>query len=110
MADKNSILSGFLIDGKYRFGRYVFFVIIGVVIISNIVFVAYMDCATQLGNRIYLLCLSSCICYAIAMLVNYHYLISEVFAEREICALFHSDIHNCLFITDSVHCARVLCT
>lgn len=75
MADKNSILSGFLIDGKYRLGRYVFFVVIGVVIISNIVFVAYMDCAIQLGNRIYLLCLSSCICYAIAMLVNYHYLI-----------------------------------
>lgn len=77
MGEKSSILSGFLIDGKYRFWRYVFFVIAGAVIISSMVFVAYMDCAVQLGNRIYLLCLSSCICYMIAMLVNYHYLIPK---------------------------------
>ena len=75
MTERNSILSDFLIDGKYRFWRYVFFVIVGAVITSSMVFVAYMDCADQLGNRIYLLCLSSCICYVVAMLVNYHYLI-----------------------------------
>lgn len=77
MANKSSILSSFLIDGKYRFWRYVFFVIVGAVITSSMVFVAYMDCAAELGNRIYLLCLSSCICYAVAMLVNYHYLIPK---------------------------------
>ncbi|GEM_PF-26751 len=77
MADKSSILSSFLIDGKCRFWRYVFFIIAGAVITSSMVFVAYMDCAAQLGNRIYLICLSSCICYAVAMLLNYHYLIPK---------------------------------
>ena len=76
MAEKSSLLSLFLIDGKYRFWRYLFFGIVGAIIISSMVFVAYMDCSVQLGNRIYLLCLSSCIAYAIAMLLNYHYLIS----------------------------------
>lgn len=75
MAEKSSLLSLFLIDGKYRFWRYLFFGIVGAIIISSMVFVAYMDCSVQLGTRIYLLCLSSCIVYAIAMLLNYHYLV-----------------------------------
>lgn len=75
MVENNSRLAGFLIDGKYRIWRYVFFVLVGFIITSSMVFVAYMDCYAQLGNRIYLLSLSSCLCYSLAMLFNYHYLV-----------------------------------
>lgn len=68
-------MAGFLIDRKYRIWRYVFFVLVGFIITSSMVFVAYMDCHAQLGNRIYLLSFLSCLCYSLAMLFNYHYLV-----------------------------------
>lgn len=75
MKEKRSFASEFLRAHRYRFGRYVFFGLAGGVITSSMVFVAYMDCSSRLGNRIYLLCLSLWIGYAVAMLLHYHYLI-----------------------------------
>lgn len=75
MKEKPSFASEFLRARRYRFGRYVFFGLAGGVITSSMVFVAYMDCSSRLGNRIYLLCLSLWIGYAVAMLLHYHCLI-----------------------------------
>lgn len=74
MIEKCSLVSEFLIDKKYRFWRYAFFLLAGGVITSSMVFVAYMDCSSRLGNRIYLLCFSLWMGYAGAMLLHYHFL------------------------------------
>ncbi len=77
MTEKQARLTHFLMDEKYSLRRSLLFVLIGTVLTSSMVYVAYMDCIPQLGNRIFLLCLTSCVGYAAAMLWNYYYLIPQ---------------------------------
>ncbi|MDH6305291.1 hypothetical protein M2459_002391 [Parabacteroides sp. PF5-5] len=72
---KNYIFSPFLIDPKYRIWRLILIAIIGLIITFNMVFVAYQDCSKLLGNRVYLIAVSTFLLYAVAMLFNYYYLI-----------------------------------
>lgn len=64
----------FLIDPKYRIWRHLLFIITGGIITFNQVFVAYQDCSSELGNRIYLICFSSFILYLIVIYSNYFFL------------------------------------
>jgi hypothetical protein len=72
---KNGILPSFLVNSEYRIWRHLLFIAIGTVIVFNQTFVAYADCLGILGDRIYLICLSSFIIYAIAVYVNYYVLV-----------------------------------
>lgn len=73
--NKNYIFSPFFIDPAYRAWRFLLLAVIGIIITSSMVFVAYQDCSNLLGNRIYLICLFSCLLYAAAMLFNLYFLI-----------------------------------
>ncbi|WP_196803295.1 histidine kinase [Bacteroides pyogenes] len=64
----------FLFAPNYRIGRHVIFIMVWAVITFNQVFIAYQDSQSVLGNRIYLVCLISCMTYLIAMYFNYFYL------------------------------------
>lgn len=64
----------FLFAPNYRIGRHVIFIMVWAVITFNQVFIAYRDSQSVLGNRIYLVCLISCMTYLIAMYFNYFYL------------------------------------
>lgn len=72
---ENHILYPLLIDPKYRIWRYLLLCLIGTIETFNMVFIAYQDCDDLLGNRIYWICLSSFLMYAIAMLFNYYFLL-----------------------------------
>lgn len=49
---------------------YLFIAVAGMIITFNMTFVAYQDCSSMLGNRIYLVCFSSFILFAVAVLFN----------------------------------------
>ncbi|NDV82385.1 sensor histidine kinase [Bacteroides sp. 51] len=55
--------------------KYLLFGLAGMIITFNMTFVAYQDCNNLLGNRIYLVCFSSFILFAVAILFNYYILI-----------------------------------
>lgn len=55
--------------------KYLFFALAGMIITFNMTFVAYQDISRMLGNRIYLVCFSSFILFAVAILFNYYTLI-----------------------------------
>lgn len=71
----NHTLPTFLTDSKYRTWRHLIFGIIGTIIVFNQVFIAYQDCSSILGNRIYLICFSSCFLYFVAIYFNYYFLV-----------------------------------
>ncbi len=64
----------FLFAPNYRVGRHVIFIMLWAVITFNQVFIAYRDSQSVLGNRIYPVCLISCMTYLMAMYFNYFYL------------------------------------
>lgn len=74
MLTDKALLSPFLLDSKYRILRHLLFILVGAVITFNQIFIAYQDCQSVLGNRIYLICFSSFLLYLFAMYFNYFYL------------------------------------
>lgn len=73
--DKNHIVYSLLIDPKYRMWRYLLLCLVGSIETFNMVFIAYQDCGHLLGSRIYWICISSLMMYAIALLFNHYYLL-----------------------------------
>lgn len=74
MLTDNAFLPSFLFAPRYRMWRHLLWILAGVIITFNQVFIAYQDCQNMLGNRIYLICFSSFLQYLIAMYFNYFYL------------------------------------
>lgn len=74
MLSDNTLLQPFLFAPRYRIRRHLLWVLAGAIITFNQIFIAYQDCQSILGNRIYLICASSFLLYLIAMYFNYFYL------------------------------------
>lgn len=72
--EENRPLLLLLLNSKYRIWRHLLLIIVGAIITFNQVFIAYQDSQISLGNRIYLICLSSFLLYLFAMYFNYFYL------------------------------------
>lgn len=58
--------------------KYLFIAVAGMIITFNMTFVAYQDISSMLGNRIYLICFSSFILFAVAILFNSYILIPRL--------------------------------
>lgn len=55
--------------------KYALIIVAGMILTFSSTFVAYQDCSSMLGNRIYLPCFSSFIIFAVAILFNYYTLV-----------------------------------
>lgn len=82
----NSFLPLFLLGSKYRIWRHLIFILVGMIITFNQVFIAYQDCQAVLGNCIYLICFFSFVTYLIAMYFNYFYLTPELLLKGKYIA------------------------
>jgi len=85
---ENYKLPTFLTEPKYRIWRHLLFILIGAIITFNQVFIAYMDCNIALGNRIYLICISSFLLYLVAIYFNYYYLVPRFLLENRYVLYF----------------------
>lgn len=84
----NYSLLSFLTNRKYLSGWYLIIITIGMVITFNMVFIAYQDCSTILGNRIYLICFSTLTLYLVAMWLNYSVLTPRFLLKNKYLAYF----------------------
>ena len=71
---EHNFLPRLLFDSNFRIWRHLIMLIVVAIITFNQVFVAYQDSQSVLGNRIFLIGLSSYATYLIAMYFNYFYL------------------------------------
>lgn len=73
-----SKLYGLIVDPKYRIWRHALLIFTLGIITFNQIFIAYQDCTSLLGNKIYPICLISFITYVIATYINYLLLIPKL--------------------------------
>lgn len=78
-----SKLYSLIIDPEYRIWRHTLLILTLGIITFNQIFIAYQDCASILGNKLYLVCLGSFIAYVIATYINYLFLIPKLLLKEK---------------------------